>query len=88
MSCKTIATKVKVKINHFNKEKYKKKEKLKEINLEKEIELMEFYSIFFDIINTNRRKLFISVWGTQIVISFFKTISIYFTKVINIPFCK
>ena len=49
---------------------------------------MKFYSIYFDILHTNRRRLFIIVWGSPNlhVISLFKATSIYFTKVANIPF--
>ena len=44
---KIIATKIKVKINHFNRENIKKRKKLREINPEREIERMKFYSHFF-----------------------------------------
>ena len=49
---------------------------------------MKFYSLYLDLLNTNRRRLFISVKGNpnRHVISLFKVTSIHFTKVINIPF--
>ena len=51
---------------------------------------MKFYSHYFDLLNTNRRIIFISVCGNLnlYIISFFKVISIYFTKVANISFVK
>ena len=62
------------------------------INLEKEIykenERIKIYSLYFNILNTNRRRLFISIWGNPNlhIISLFKATSIYFTKVTHIPF--
>ena len=49
---------------------------------------MKFYYLYFDILNTNRRRLFISIWENPNlhVILPFKVTNIYFTKIVNIPF--
>ena len=43
-----------------------KSRKVEEINM-KESERMKSYSLYFNILNTNMRRLFISVWEIQIV---------------------
>ena len=61
----------------------------------KENEIMEFYSLYFDLLNfyfdllnSNRRRLVISDWENLSLheISLFKATCFYFTKVVTIPF--
>ena len=49
---------------------------------------MKFYSLYLNILNTNKRRLFISARGNPNlhVILLFKATSIHFTKVVNIHF--
>ena len=61
-------------------------------NSDKEIcrenEIIKFYSLYFNIFNTNMKILFISVFGNPNlhVIFLFKVTNIYFTNMVNIHF--